>query len=437
MNILSIAGSDPSSGAGIQSDIKTFYSLGAYGFSIITAITSQNSSKFSTIEPISTKMIKSQLDSVLSDFKIDAIKIGMVYNSSAIKAVNSKLKGLNIPIVVDPVLKSTTGGSLIEKNAINDLKKFLVPLASVITPNVSEAEKLTRIKIKTRNDLLKSAKKIRKMGAKNVIITGNQFEKGKITDFILEDSKTHFITGKKFLIKNHGSGCNFSSSLTVELVKRKKIVEATKFAKNFTANSIKNAKKIGKGVRITQSILQNDEEENFLRKGIGDFQKLKNIYTAIPECQTNFVYSKLNPKSNNDVLGVEGRLVRVGKNVIMAGDIKYGGSKHVASAIIEMTKKFPTTRASVNLKLDSKIITKSKKRGFLIKSYNRAKEPKLIKNKENSSVSWGIKKAIKNSSQPPDIIFHKGDYGKEPMILVFGRNPSEVVKKISNILSQV
>jgi len=123
MNILSIAGSDPSSGAGIQADIKTFSSLGVYGLCVITAITSQNTKKFSRVETVSNGMIKSQLKSVLSDFKIDMIKIGMVYSSGIIKTVYSLLKKTKIPIVLDPVFESTTGGTLLQKEAFNDFKK--------------------------------------------------------------------------------------------------------------------------------------------------------------------------------------------------------------------------------------------------------------------------------------------------------------------------
>ena len=123
MNILSIAGSEPSSGAGIQNDIKTFSSLGVYGLVVITAITSQNTKKFSLVEKVSTEMIKSQLRSVLSDFKIDIIKIGMVYSSDVIKTIYFSLQNVKIPIVLDPVIESTTGGILLQKEVLYDFKK--------------------------------------------------------------------------------------------------------------------------------------------------------------------------------------------------------------------------------------------------------------------------------------------------------------------------
>ena len=145
MNILSIGGSDPSSGAGIQSDIKTFSNHDVYGFTVITAITSQNTRKVTSIEPVSAKSLRAQLDSVLSDFDIDGIKIGMVYNSQIIRTIHSKLKNIKVPMIVDPIIKSTTCTILLKKNALRDYKKMMIPLADVITPNKYEAKVLSGI----------------------------------------------------------------------------------------------------------------------------------------------------------------------------------------------------------------------------------------------------------------------------------------------------
>jgi len=434
MNLLSIAGSDPSSGAGIQSDIKTFTSLRAYALTAITSITSQNTQKFGKIESVSAKMIKLQLDSIFSDFRVDAIKIGMVYNSNIIHAIHSRLSKIKAPIILDPIIKSTTGGLLLKKDALREYKKLLVPLAHVITPNVSEACTLVGSSIKNKDDLLKCALKIRNLGVKNVIITGAVFGKKLISDFVLEDSKFYCVSGKKLKRINHGSGCNFSASLAVSIAQGKKLRDAVKYAKIFTYNSIKNSKKIGKGITITHSSMNLNNNQIILDKAISDFSNIKKIYSLIPECQTNFVFAKEKTKSINDILGVSGRIVKAGKDVVVAGTLEYGGSRHVGSALLEMRKKFPKIRSAVNVKYDHKLINRCKKIGFHIVSYNRSKEPSKIKRKENSSIFWGIEQSIKNSKISPDVIFHKGDFGKEPMIIVFGFNPNEVVEKISKIL---
>ena len=429
MNLLSIGGSDPSSGAGIQSDIKTFDSLNAYGLTIITAITGQNTSSFGIIEPVSKKILKNQIDSIFSDFKIDGIKIGMVYNSEIIKTIYSEIRDTDIPIVLDPVIKSTTGGLLIEKMAVTDFKKFLIPLATVITPNKFEAEFLSKKKIDSKESLQNIARKIQNMGAKNVVITGLEIKKDQISDFILGGKKQYIVTGKKISKINHGSGCNYAASMLFSLANGKPIIEAAKFSKLFTENSIKNAKSVGKGIVITQ-IKNEDGIHTELTQAINRFIEIKDIYKKIPECQTNFVFSKKNPKSIQDVLGISGRIVKTGNRIVVAGELSYGGSKHVATALISMNKKYPEVRSAINLKYDKEDISKLIKEGLIISSYDRSKEPRKVKNKEGSSIIWGIKTALEKSEKQPDVIYHKGDFGKEPMTIVFAKTPSLVIKKI-------
>lgn len=431
MNLLSIGGSDPSSGAGIQSDIKTFYSLNVHGLTVITAITSQNTSTFGMIEPVSQKILKDQLESILADFKIDGIKIGMVFNSQIIKILYKELKKIKIPIVVDPVIKSTTGGLLIEKSAIKDFRKYIIPLATIITPNKFEAEILSKTKIKSENSFKKIGKIIQKMGAKNVVITGIKGKNNQITDFVFEGVRNYSISGGFIARNNHGSGCNYSSAILFALAKNKTIHESVTFAKEFTYKSIKNAKKIGKGILVTN--IQEDRTNLELVKAIDDFANIKNIYKHIPECQTNFVYSKENPKSINDILGISGRIVKTGKEVTVAGNIRYGGSKHVATALFTINRKYPQIRSAINLKYQNSTISKIKKSKLLISRYDRTQEPKNVKS-GGSSIEWGIKHAIKSLKNAPDIIFHNGDFGKEPMILIFGKNPNDTIEKILKII---
>ena len=432
MNLLSIGGSDPSSGAGIQSDVKTFDSLNAYGLTAITAVTGQNTSKFGMIQPVSKKILKNQLDSIFSDFIIDGIKIGMVYNSEIIKTIYNTLKKLSVPILVDPVIKSTTGGILIQKSAVDDFKKYLIPIATVITPNKFEAEFLSKTKINSKNSLQKVGKIFQEMGTKGVVITGLELKKSHITDFVMTENQD-FIENKKVEVINHGSGCNYSASMIFSLAQGKSILESAKFAQKFTFDSIRGAQKVGKGLAITHT--KSDLRYFELNDAINKFIKLKNISQRIPECQTNFVFSKNSPKSIKDVLGISGRIVKTGNSVTRVGSLEYGGSKHVAAAILAVNKKFSHFRSAINLKLQKETITKLEKNGFTVKNYDRTKEPKLVKNKEGYSIKWGITSVLKDSKEPPDAIYHKGDFGKEPMIIIFGETPNSVVEKISKIFS--
>lgn len=434
MNILSIAGSDPSSGAGIQGDMKTFSALGAYGLSIITAITSQNTKKFFDVKPVKPSLVKSQIRSVLEDFHVDAIKIGMVYDKQTMRVIHSELEKIKQPIILDPIFKSTTGGILQMENALSDFKKLLIPLSHIITPNVIEAEKISGAKIRSLKDMKNVAEKIQNLGARNVIIKGGHFLSGsKVIDILLDGKRFHVFSHDRLEFENHGGGCTFSASLCVNIARGKKLPDAVDSARLFTIASIKNAVKIGSGLAVTMHV-KGDEIENHLSHAISKFCSINSIYEHIPECQTNFVYSTLDPLSLKDVMGLEGRIVRTGKFGTVAGNLRYGGSKHVASAVLEVARKFPTIRSGVNLKYDSSTIKKAISKGLKVSSYDRKKEPLENKKRDGSTIPWGIRTAITSLKIPPDIIFHKGDFGKEPMILVFGKDPEDVLRKILKIV---
>ncbi len=433
MNILSIAGSDPSSGAGIQGDMKTFHAFGAYGLSVITAVTSQNTRKFFDVAPITPSLVKSQIRSILEDFHLDAIKIGMVYDKDTVRVIHSELEKIKIPIILDPIFKSTTGGELQTKNAFLDFKKLLIPLSYIITPNVPEAEKITGLKIKSLNDMKSAVKKIQKIGAKNVIIKGGHFSSGsKVVDVLLDDRKLYAFSHDRLKLENHGGGCTFSASLCANIARGKKLSDAVDVARLFTIESMKRAAKIGEGLAITMHARGNELEDH-LSNAISKFCSIGSIYEHIPECQTNFVYSLSKPSSLNYIMGLEGRIVKTGKHVTVAGHLKYGGSKHVASAVLEMSKKFPVIRSGLNLKYDKKTIENAISKGLEVSSYDRSEEPLEIKKNEGGTVSWGIKAAIKNKKTPPDIVFHTGDFGKEAMIIIFGKNPEDILRKTLKI----
>jgi hydroxymethylpyrimidine kinase/phosphomethylpyrimidine kinase len=429
---LSIAGSDPSAGAGIQADLKTFAALGVYGLTVVSAITSQNTSKFFKVKEVSSDIVQSQLESVLSDFNIDVIKIGMAYSSSTIKTIHSKLKNTKIPIVLDPVFESTTGGVLLQNEAFPLFKKLLVPLAFVITPNVPEAERLADMKIRTPRDARVAAAKIHRMGAENIVIKGGHFDGKNATDYVLEKTKFYSFSAKRINRTTHGGGCNFSASLAANIAKGNNLKDAVKLAKEFSFRSIANSQKIGRGIFVTKT--GSDKMEKELSDAISKFTNLKNVSKYIPEVQTNFVFARKNPKSLNDILGVSGRIVKVENSAVVAGSLKYGGSRHVGSAVLEMAKKFPAIRSGINIKYDKEFIKKAISKKLSVSHYERKAEPSKTRTKEGNTISWGIKNAVK-SSKPIDLIFHKGDLGKEPMIMIFGTTPNAVLGKLAKIVS--
>ena len=438
---LSIAGSDSGAGAGIQADLKMFSALGVYGCTAITAITAQNTKRVAEIFEISPLMVEQQIRSVMTDMRPNAIKIGMVYSSPIIDAIYRSVKKTSkIPIVLDPILAAGTGAKLLRTEAYKSFVSKLIPLSTLITPNRMEAEKLADIVIKTENDAIEAARKINKLGAENVIVKGGRFGSAHVTDLLL-DSKGNIMKFTNPLLKIkeiHGSGCNFSSAITAYLAKGMALAEACKMANEYVHTAVRNAMKIGRGLPIANplSVIYRDANRYHimaeLQQAAEQVSMLDGFYKLIPETQTNFVYALLNAVDVSDVAAVRGRIIKIENTAVPASYIKFGASSHVASAVIAYMSVNPDFRSAINIRFDEMIVDVCKSL-FSVASYDRTKEPKKIKRKEGSTMAWGILAALSNNPRA-DVIYHTGDIGKEPMISLFGRNPTEVVNKIKAIL---
>ena len=245
---LSIAGFDNSCGAGLQADMKTFESFEVYGLSTMTALTAQNSTGVKYIECIREDIVKMQLKTLFDDIRINAIKIGMLCNKNIAITVFNILKVYkNIPIVLDTVLSASTGQLLTQNDTLEILKNDLFKIATIITPNIPEAEKLLGINIKTIKDMEKAALKFRDIGAKNILIKGGHLD-GNATDVLLHKNDFIYFENEKLDVKDtHGTGCVLSSAIAANLAKGKCIVESVSVAKTYITNSIKHSFKIGKG----------------------------------------------------------------------------------------------------------------------------------------------------------------------------------------------
>jgi hydroxymethylpyrimidine/phosphomethylpyrimidine kinase len=438
---LSIAGSDSGAGAGIQADLKMFSALGVYGCTAITAITAQNTKRVAEIFEISPLMVEQQIRSIMMDMRPNAIKIGMVYSTPIIDTVYLSLKKTSkIPTVLDPILAAGTGAKLLRTEAYKSFVSKLIPLSTLITPNRMEAEKLADIVIKTENDAIEAARKINKLGAENVIVKGGRFGSAHVTDLLL-DSKGNIMkfTNPVLKIKEiHGSGCNFSSAITAYLAKGMALAEACKMANEYVHTAVRNAMKIGSGLPIANplSVIYRDANRYHtmaeLQQAAEQVSMLDGFYKLIPETQTNFVYALLNAVDVSDVAAVRGRIIKIENTAVPASYIKFGASSHVASAVIAYMSVNPDFRSAINIRFDKMIVDVCKSL-FSVASYDRTKEPKKIKRKEGSTMAWGILAALSKNPRA-DVIYHTGDIGKEPMISLFGRNPTEVVNKIKAIL---
>jgi hydroxymethylpyrimidine/phosphomethylpyrimidine kinase len=259
---LTIAGADPTGGAGLQADIRVFNHFGVYGLSAVSALTAQNTYEVNAISKVDGKFLEEQLNTLISDIRPDAVKTGMLFSIEAVKAAAKIIKGYDLDnLVIDPVTISSTGRSLIENNGLNALKEELFPLSRVITPNIYEASVLSGIKIIDEKDMERAAVELKKLGPEIIIITGGHFEEVRsqksevrsdreTLDLIYDGKGFHYILGKRIKGEYHGTGCAFSAAITASLAKGISVLEAVRKAKEFIDIAIKNAHNIGKGMRL-------------------------------------------------------------------------------------------------------------------------------------------------------------------------------------------
>jgi hydroxymethylpyrimidine/phosphomethylpyrimidine kinase len=251
--VMSIAGSDSSCGAGIQADLKTFCALGVYGTTVITAITAQNSTGVYSIQNMNPQIILDQLKALYEDISICAIKIGMLSNTTTIKAVKQGLDQYfpSTPFILDPVMVSKSGFKLLEPTAIELLKKELIPMAEIVTPNIPEAEILVGYSISTLQDMQKAAGDLISLGCKAAIIKGGHF-KGEPTDVLQYNGQTLHLTAPRIIngahSQFHGTGCSFSSAITAFLARGDDVLSCVKKAKEYISRIITHNQVIGKGV---------------------------------------------------------------------------------------------------------------------------------------------------------------------------------------------
>ena len=246
--ILSIAGSDSSGGAGIQADLKTITCLGEYGMAAITALTAQNTMGVECVEAVSVQMVKSQIDAVFDDIRPEAVKLGMIATPDIMEAVCEKLTQYQAEnIVVDPVMVAPSGSSLMENRTVQTLKERLIPLADVITPNISEAGVLSGSIIEGKEDMIKAAEKIAKYYDGAILIKGGHLP-DTADDLLYQNGKSIWFSGKKIENENtHGTGCTLSSAIATYLAKGYSMEESVGKAKKYVAGAIAANLNLGNG----------------------------------------------------------------------------------------------------------------------------------------------------------------------------------------------
>jgi hydroxymethylpyrimidine/phosphomethylpyrimidine kinase len=245
---LTIAGSDPSGGAGIQADLKTFSALNVYGMAVIAALTAQNTVGVREVLVVPQDFVAAQLDAVFSDIPPNALKTGMLGSAAIVEIVAAKLRKYNARrLVIDPVMVSSSGTVLLDRSGIDALKRDLLPLAELVTPNLAEAAELSGIDVRNIADMEEAARRIHGIGARNVFLKGGHLEGDAVDVFFTGSEIVHFRSERISTSNLHGTGCVLSAAITSGLAFSRDLAESIALAKEFVTQAIGRSLSLGKG----------------------------------------------------------------------------------------------------------------------------------------------------------------------------------------------
>jgi hydroxymethylpyrimidine/phosphomethylpyrimidine kinase len=407
--------------------------------SVVTALTAQNTVGVQGVHAVPRDFIGRQMESVLSDIGADAAKTGMLATSEIVEVVADGIKKYNIQsLVVDPVMVAKSGDSLLAENARQTLKTALLPLATVVTPNLPEAEVLCGCAVKRVEEMQEAARRIHDLGPRYVVVKGGHME-GRPVDLLFDGKDFQTFDAPRLEQRNtHGTGCTFSAALATILAENLPIAEAVGKAKEFTTQAISMGLDIGAGHGPTNPyahILNLKERETVLTelsKAL-DFLARQRLGSLIPEVRSNLGYALTGASGYQDIAGFPGRISQIGEDVFAYRNPAFGASRHIARVILAAIRHAPQLRAAMNIRFSPQILDACKTLGLHMTSFDRQKEPKDVKEREGSTLEWGTSQALQGVEGIPDLVYDTGDVGKEPMIRILGKNPREVVEKINRI----
>ncbi len=457
---LTIAGSDPTCGAGIQADIRTFDRCGVHPFSVITAITYQSATEFYGYKSLSDDLNK-QLDAIFTSYPIKFVKIGMIPDVKSLDIIVDVVRKHELIAILDPVSVSSAGERLSSEGFELEIERSLFPYIKVLTPNVNEASfyanrDLSNKTIENIAELKEAAIILVKKlypdnqaldAEKAVVIKSAGTKQGEIFDLVCiskgigsnENYEFTLYQKPKLSINGnvHGTGCVFSSAITAFLAKGNPLAMAIEKAESFfDAKFQKFVELPNKGKLIDLTISEERVEVINQIKEIYNFiSRFKKFSKLIPEVRMNISGSLPNAILKEDIAGIEGRITIINGYPQASGEIKFGVSNHTARLILSAKEFDNSINYVINLKYNPNWIDLIQQNTDLeLQEIIREEQPEKIKKQEFSTMQWLIKESIANKGKIPDIIWDKGAMGKEPIIRLFSKNSKDMIEKLKKII---
>lgn len=422
---LTIAGSDSIGGAGIQADVKAMAAVGVHAASVITAVTAQNTQGVAGILPLDTDFIQDQLMAVLRDSDVKAVKTGMLYSVEIVETVADILEDREMPLIVDPVMISGTGHSLSDDDLPRAIRKRLLPICDLVTPNKDEAEVLAKMKIRNRDDITLACELIGKEG-EAVLLKGGHFGSSTVTDYLYLSSEFNTMEYPRLKKSGHGSGCVLSSYITASMAKGLDIANAVMKSRALIQESIATQYDVGKGIQVVNPIVRmKGETERFKVLDALDAAAGKIVDSVpeefIPRTGMNIALALEEAAGPEEIAAID-RRIRVHNGNLVCGQAKFGAAEHLSYVLLAVMKQDPAMRAVASIAYSKDVLSIMEEVGLSV----------VTSNMQMDRVYEGTEDAIRKAGKVPDAICDKA--GKNRMVRIIGRDEKDVMSKLESIL---
>ena len=424
---LTVAGSDSIGGAGIQADVKAMSVVGVHAASVITAVTAQNTCGVDGILPIPEEFIKAQLEAVLKDCDIKAVKTGMLYSAEIVGTVADILEDHEMPLIVDPVMVSGTGSSLSDDGYASALKKKLLPMCELVTPNKHEAEVLAKMKIKTRDDLMLACELIGKQGS-SVLMKGGHFNTPTVVDYLYLSSEFTKMEYPRLRKAGHGSGCVLSSFITANMAKGLDIVNAVLKSRELIQESISSQYAIGKGDVVVNTMVKlKGDTDKFQILDALDAAAARIVDTVpdelVPKGGMNIAMALKDAAGPEEIAAIDKRMVVHNGILRKNGPAKFGTAEGLSYILLTVMKHSPETRCIMSIAYGDDIMDVMEEVGMTSVTAEMGKD----------KFSEATEKALRKCKGIPDAIVDKGPK-KDRVIRILAKDTEDMLAKLEEIL---
>lgn len=428
---LSIAGSDSIGGAGIQADIKAMSSLDVHCCTAITAVTAQNTTAVVDILPMSEEMVQSQIEAVLKDVDVKAIKTGMLYSPEIVGVVADILDDHEMPLIIDPVMVATVGDSLATRDLSKAIMRKLIPICELITPNLREAEILADMDIVNENDVRYACEVIGKE-ASSVLLKGGHMTGSTVTDYLYLSSEVTKLEYPRLEKAGHGSGCTLSAFITANMAKGIDIVNSVINSRKLIQTSIQEQYVIGNGEKVVNPIIRNkDDKENYMILDEVDAASehlLDLIYEElVPGGGMNIAYAKRNAAGPEDIAAMEKRLTFHNGSLRKNGKPRFGAAEQMSYVLLSVMRFNPKIRCNLNLEYSKELVELMEEVGLSIEHMDRKNNKKLLTGELVTST-------LKDVGYVPDVLVDKDKNKNEKLIRILAETPKDLIDKLELFL---